>query len=93
MIDTIKKLPQKLYGCEAVSNLINKYIERDGTVLTLEEGSLGYGLTVMFGDGLKTTVVKEYPINCWSSGHTIRKYKKIPKKYEQMITAFYEREE
>lgn len=83
---------KKLYDCEDIANLIAAYHDKGGEVITIEEGTLGYGFMVMFGEGLKTTIVKEVYINEWSSGHTVRMYNKMPKKYKQLITAFYERE-
>lgn len=84
---------KKLYDCDYIAHLINQYHDKGGEVITIDEGCLGYGFMIMFGEGLKTTIVKEVYINEWSSGHTVRMYNKMPKKYEQMITAFYEREE
>ena len=84
---------KKLYDCDYIAHLISQYSEKGGEVITIEEGTLGYGFMIMFGDGLKTTIVKEVYINEWSSGHTVRMYNKMPKKYEQMITAFYVSEE
>lgn len=75
----------KLYSCTAVQQLINHYLDKGGEVREIQEGSLGYGETVLFGEGLKTAVIKERYINQWSSGHTIRLYNKMPKKYEQYI--------
>lgn len=87
------KRPKTLYDCDYIAHLISRYYDKGGEVITIEEGVLGYGLTIMFGDGLKTTIVKEVYINAWSSGHSVRMYRKTPKKYEKMITAFYESEE
>lgn len=84
---------KKLYDCDYIAHLISQYSEKGGEVITIDEGCLGYGFMIMFGEGLKTTIVKEVYINEWSSGHTVRMYNKTPKKYEQMITAFYESEE
>lgn len=75
----------KLYSCSAVEKLINVYIEKGGEVTEIEEGSLGYGFLILHGEGLKTTVVKEVYLNEWSSGHTVRKYNKLPKKYAKII--------
>lgn len=83
---------QKLYDCDYIAHLISQYSEKGGEVITIDEGCLGYGFMIMFGEGLKTTIVKEVYINEWSSGHTVRMYNKMPHKYKQMITAFYERE-
>ena len=79
----------KLYGSSSVENLINAYVERDGEIHEIEEGSLGYGLLIMTGEGLKTTVVQEVYLNAQSSGHKIRKYNKIPLKYEEMLERLY----
>ena len=75
----------KLYGCNAVEQVIEKYVEKGGDVFTLIEGALGYGLTICCGNGLKTTVITEIPLNCWSSGHKIRMYNKMPEKYKKML--------
>lgn len=77
------------YTLEACENLINRYYELGGEVVTLEEGCLGLGLVMCYGDGLKTTIIQEVYLNPWSSGHTIRMYKKMPKKYEQMLERYW----
>lgn len=72
----------KLYGYKEIENLINRYIKKGGEMYEIKEGTLGYGELLLYGEGLKTIVVKEVYINSWSSGHSIRRYNKIPKKYE-----------
>jgi hypothetical protein len=75
------------YSLESCENLIKRYVnEYDGCATTLEEGSLGLG-TILLHDapGKKTIVIKEFYLNAWSSGHTIRKYNKMPKKYETLL--------
>lgn len=79
-----------LYSCSACENVINQYIENGGEVIELEEGTLGYGLTICFGEGLKTCIITEKYLNEWSSAHTIRFYNNMPKKYERMIDKWYE---
>lgn len=74
-----------MYTTTACEELINRYIEAGGEAVTIEEGVLGLGLVVCFGEGLKTAIINEVYINCWSSGHTIRMYNKMPKKYEKML--------
>lgn len=69
------------YTLEAVDRLIDRYIERDGVMVTVEEGTLGYGTTLLTGENLKTAVIQERYLNEWSSGHTVRFYNKLPKKY------------
>jgi hypothetical protein len=83
------KKTQNTYGWQAVQNLIDKYLARGGEVIELVEGSLGAGTTICFGEGLKTTIIQERFVNCWSSTHTIRMYNKMPKKYDKMIADWY----
>lgn len=76
-----------LYSLKVVDKLFAKYTEKGGVITTLEEGVLGYGLTVCHGDGLKTAVVREVALNAWSSApaHSIHFYNRMPKKYEKLI--------
>jgi len=76
----------KHYTLSAVEDLINRYVERGGeVVIEIIPGSLGYGTTICFGDGLKTAVIQEHFENAWNSTHTITMYKKMPKKYQLML--------
>ena len=74
-----------LYALEAVEQTVNNWIEAGGEISTVKEGVLGWGLTICHGEGLKTAIITEVPLNCWSSAHTIRIYNKMPKKYRQML--------
>ena len=76
---------RNLYTCEAVQGLIDKYHELGGGAVTVEEGTLGYGFMILYGEGLKTAIVHEVALNEWSSAHTIRMYNKMPKKYAEML--------
>ena len=69
------------YTCTQVENLLNRYVQKGGEIITVEEGCLGYGITIATGHKLKTAVIKEYFINSWTSGHTITMYNNCPKKY------------
>ena len=76
----------KHYRLSAVEDLINRYVERGGEVaIEIVEGSLGYGTTICFGDGLKTAVIQERFENSQSSTHTITMYNKMPKKYKLIL--------
>lgn len=81
------KTKQKLYTCTAIQNLIDQYCNADkkAKIITLQEGCLGYGLMVLMCEGYKTAIVKEVPLNCWSSAHTVRFYNKTPKRYLMLI--------
>lgn len=74
------------YTLEACENLMDNYIKRGGEVITVEEGTLGLGTVICYGGNLKTSVIQERYLNEWSSGHTIRMYNKMPKKYESMLS-------
>lgn len=80
-----------IYSYDAVTKLMNHYIENGGAVYELEEGSLAQGLTVCVCDGYKTAVIKEVYLNEWSSGQTVRLYNRIPKKYDKMIDDLWEK--
>lgn len=75
----------KLYTCGAIEGLAEKYVNKGGELVTIEEGTLGYGLSILLGDGLKTTVIQEVPLNEWSSAHKVRMYNKTPQKYFKML--------
>ena len=86
MAKTIKELfprQPKLYDCNAVKNLIFKYVDNGGTFNQIEDGCLGWGHIVCYGENLKTCVIKEIAVNSQYSAHTIRFYNTCPKKYEQ----------
>lgn len=74
----------KMSDCD---KLISKYIQEYGGEATiLEEGILGLGTVLLHSaEGKKTILIKEIYLNPWSSGHTIRKYNKMPKKYKLIL--------
>jgi hypothetical protein len=74
-----------IYTLQACENLISKYIDEfGGSVSIVEEGVLGLGTVMLHSaEGKKTIIIREVYLNEWSSGHTIRMYKKMPKKYEK----------
>lgn len=78
---------QSLYNCSAVDSLINKYLEAGGDAIQTDEGGCGCGDWILYGDGLKTAIIKEVYLNCWSSAHTIRFYNETPAKYAAIIAA------
>ena len=77
--------PRKLYTLSACENLIQKYLEIGGDVVTLVEGTLGLGLTVCYCEGYKTAVITEIPLNCWESVHSVRMYNHMPEKYQKKL--------
>jgi hypothetical protein len=77
------------YTNEAVQDLINAYVNRDGEVIEVVEGCLGYGTTICSAYGCKYAVIQEVFLNSWSSTHTIKMYNKLPKKYENLLENYY----
>ena len=75
----------KLYTCSACDQMIELYEKEGGEIETIEEGTLGYGFMILFGEGLKTTVIQEVPLNEWNSAHKIRCYNQMPKKYRKIL--------
>jgi len=75
----------KTYSLAYCKNLIDTYInEYKGEVSEVREGVLGYGTQLLHSaEGKKTVVINEVYVNHWKSTHTIRKYQKVPKKYEK----------
>lgn len=83
----------KLYKVSYVDKLIDKYYELNGDVYIIDEGCLAYGLVICKAEGKKSCVIKEVYINSWSSGQSVRFYNKLPKKYEDMIEEYINKED
>lgn len=81
------KKKQTLYSFRDIDNLIERYIKAGGEAVQTEEGTLGSGNWILFdyAGNLKNFIIKEVYVNCWTSAHTIRGYKKLPKKYEALL--------
>jgi hypothetical protein len=83
----------KTYTLDACENFISKYLnEYKGMSFQIDEGSLGLGTLVLFdginpktGNKLRSVVIQEFYMNAWSSGHKVRQYNKLPKKYSDAI--------
>lgn len=75
------------YTLQSCETLIDRYVnEYGGTLTQIYEGCLGLGFVILHdAPNKKTILIKEYFINHWSSGHTIRMYNKMPKKYEKLL--------
>lgn len=78
---------QTNYSLSVCEDLIQKYVNKYGGECTeLQEGTLGLGTILLHGgQGRKTIVIQEFYINCWTSGHTIRMFNKMPKKYAELL--------
>ena len=75
------------YTLKSCEQLIDTYVNQyGGECLTIEEGCLGLGTVLLHSArGKKTILITEYYLSAWSSGHKVRMYNKLPKKYEQII--------
>jgi len=73
------------YTIESIEKIIDLYLSKGGEIIEVVEGCLGYGTTICYGNGLKSTVIQEHFKNSWSSEHTVRMYNNLPKKYENML--------
>ncbi len=72
------------FTATAVQNLIDQYIDKGGHIEEIEEGVLGFGTIILSANGYKYAIIKEVYLNSWSSGHTIKFYNKLPKKYSYL---------
>jgi len=79
----------KTYTHQAVENLINQYVEKDGEILEIIEGCLGYGTVICSAYGCKYAVIEEVFVNAWQSTHTIKLYNNLPKKYNNLLDIYY----
>ena len=75
------------YSLQSCENLIERYVnEYGGEATCIIEGTLGLGQIILHSaQGKKTIIITEYYIHAWSSGHKIRKYNKMPKKYKSIL--------
>lgn len=77
----------KNYSLKCCEDLISKYVNQyNGECLEIEQGSLGLGTILLHSaEGKKSILIQEFFINAWQSGHKIKMYNKLPKKYIQLI--------
>lgn len=77
----------KNYTLKSLTIFIDKYVnEFNGNCEVIQEGTLGLGTILLHGAiGRKNVIIREYFINEWASGHDVKFYKKIPKKYLKFI--------
>lgn len=76
------------YSIADLEGLISEYQSKGGQVYRLGDESLGLGTVILVapeGASLYNFIIKEIYLNEWSSGHTLRRYKKLPKKYKELI--------
>ena len=88
----IFKKEQKKYSWRDVDNLVKRYTDEGGQVIQLSEGVLQSGNWVLYDPKgrLYAFIIKEIYVNCWTSAQTIRRYNKLPKKYERIVNTIHE---
>ena len=73
------------YSTEAIEKTLDTMSEYPNFIqVEVIEGCLGYGTTIAHADGCKWLIIQEHYLNEWSSGNSMRLYKKLPKKYEKL---------
>ncbi len=92
MAKTIREMfprERTLYTVSSVEKLIADYLNAGGQMLQMQEGTLGCGDVLLYDKGgrLKTYVIREVYLNEWSSGQSVRSYRKIPAKYQALVDA------
>lgn len=77
------------YTASAIQELFSQLSAIGYQIVTLQEGTLGYGRTIALApdDRHYNYLVREVPINCWSSAHTVRRMSKISKAMQRELDA------
>ncbi|MFT0360229.1 hypothetical protein [Bacteroides thetaiotaomicron] len=76
-----------LYAYTSIDDFIIWYMKKGGQAYCIDEGCLTSGDWILFDarGKLKSYIIKEVYINPWSSGQSLRKYRRLPEKYAKMI--------
>lgn len=72
----------QLYTLTAVEKLQAHYIQKGGSVIVMQEGTLLDDI-LMRCEGLKTIVATAVFLSEWNSAYKVRQYNVMPKKYEK----------
>lgn len=75
------------HSLETIERLISNYANVGGIVHEVGDNGVGLGTVILYNNGLEISnfVIKEIYLNEWSSTHTVRRYKELPKKYLDML--------
>ena len=76
-----------LYTCTSIDDYISNYLKKGGQAFCIDEGLLTSGDWILFDTRgkLKCCIIKEVYVNAYSSAQSLRRYKKLPKKYAEML--------
>ena len=88
--EIVRKIPtnKQYYSSFVVNRLIDNYMSQANApeFYVIDEGTLlEYGLAILTSDDKKTYIIRECYVNEWTSGYSIRRYNKTPRKYQDMI--------
>ena len=71
----------KVIDLETVEKIIGWYLDNNGSVTELQEGTLGYGKILCTGvENCPSILITERYVNEWSCDHTFRVINKLSKK-------------
>ncbi len=87
-------MARRMYTVSAINGLISEAVDAGYDVVTVEEGVLGFGTTVLIAprEGYYNFIVQERYLNEWSSGHTVRRTQKLSKAMIKQIDAVMEQQ-
>lgn len=77
----------KTYSCSVIADFL-EVLTRDGYSLkTVKEGILGYGHIIALAPSAEwqNVEIKEIALNEWSSAHTVRGFRKISKRIQDLL--------
>lgn len=75
-----------MYTTSAIDQLLINAQEIGYEILTIAEGTLGHGILYLIAPpGYYNYIVEEHYINCWNSGHTVSRRKKITAEMQKNI--------
>lgn len=77
----------EIYSYAVVKKIREKLAEHSGVFVYEIPGGLVDNY-IMGADGCYTFIIREKYLNEWSSGVTIRKYRKIPEKYKHVAELY-----
>ena len=84
--------PAAIYSYKEIDRLIDRLIRRGYDCIQTQEGVLGSGnwICVSPDEHHLHVVVNEIYLNSWSSGHIIRRYRKLTKAHRKELEELWE---
>ena len=90
----------KVYSVTATEELISRLIEKGYEAIQTDEGVCGIGNWYLLapdhpqkdnGYFYYNIEIREKPLNCWSSGQTVRRFEKLSERQKKEIEEWEER--